>query len=182
LWGQDSNYDGPLEAWDFRFLTETEEYNEFNFEGFNIGGEWAYGSYGKNVYISSADLIEPGNFDYSWWYRTIYVAGTDEIPLFGDCNYTGGFPYVFDEPAENRLHGPVDGDNLNRWNLDRHNKAINMLFLDWSVRKVGLRELWMLKWSRQTVMDGGEYVCGWGNLNTVPDPDVPEAWPEWMRD
>ncbi len=31
--------------------------------------------------------------------------------------------------------------------IDRHGGAINSLFLDGSVRKVGLQELWALRWS-----------------------------------
>ena len=30
--------------------------------------------------------------------------------------------------------------------MDRHDGGVNCLFLDWSVRKVGLKELWTLKW------------------------------------
>ena len=30
--------------------------------------------------------------------------------------------------------------------LNRHSGGINMLFRDWSVRKVGLKENWTLNW------------------------------------
>ena len=30
--------------------------------------------------------------------------------------------------------------------IDRHNGGPNILFMDWSVRLVGLKELWRLKW------------------------------------
>jgi hypothetical protein len=32
--------------------------------------------------------------------------------------------------------------------LDRHNEHVIMVFLDYTVRKVGLKELWELKWHR----------------------------------
>ncbi|MEA3224952.1 MAG: hypothetical protein U9Q07_03310 [Planctomycetota bacterium] len=35
-----------------------------------------------------------------------------------------------------------------RFALDRHSRAINMCFMDGSLRKVGLYELWTLKWHR----------------------------------
>ena len=44
-----------------------------------------------------------------------------------------------------KYHHPFD----NRWLVDRHHMAINMVFLDWSVRKVGLKQLWQLRWNRE---------------------------------
>jgi prepilin-type processing-associated H-X9-DG protein len=116
-------------------------------------------------------------FCWGWeiYFLSVYVTGTDTIPLFGDCEWAGGFPYGEDTPVETKFRSSIfagDGE-INRWNIARHGLSVNMLFLDWSARKVGLRELWMLKWSRQE---------GWGDTSVVPDPDNPEHWPEWMRD
>jgi hypothetical protein len=56
--------------------------------------------------------------------------------------------------------------------IDRHNQAIHSLFMDWSVRKVGLKELWALKWW------GGYNTHGpWTRAGGVQ----PEDWPPWMR-
>ena len=38
--------------------------------------------------------------------------------------------------------------------LNRHNGFVNSIFLDWSARKVGLKELWTLKWHRSYGTDG----------------------------
>ena len=48
--------------------------------------------------------------------------------------------------------------------INRHDEFINSVFLDFSVRKVGLKELWKLKWHRNS------------DLN-APPPD----WPDWMK-
>lgn len=56
--------------------------------------------------------------------------------------------------------------------INRHNGGINMLFLDISVRKVGLKELWTLKWNREFNTAGP-----WTKAGSVQ----PEDWPEWMR-
>jgi hypothetical protein len=32
--------------------------------------------------------------------------------------------------------------------IPRHNEAINSVFMDLSIRRVGLKELWTLKWNR----------------------------------
>jgi len=56
--------------------------------------------------------------------------------------------------------------------LDRHNGAVNMLFMDFSARKVGLKELWTLKWNRVFDTEGE-----WTTAGGVQAED----WPEWMR-
>jgi prepilin-type processing-associated H-X9-DG protein len=186
LWGENSNYNYPSAAWDFKFIAESEigewcPYHPIVEEGNLI---YPYGSYGKNEWIGVPHEEIEEMFGENF-IKTVYVNNRDNIPLFGDCNWAGGYPFFEDEPTDSRFHGPVDmasTGEINRWNLDRHDKAVNMLFLDWSARKVGLRELWTLKWSRQTFWNGEEYVSGWGNLYMIPDPDIPEMWPEWMRD
>jgi prepilin-type processing-associated H-X9-DG protein len=56
--------------------------------------------------------------------------------------------------------------------MDRHNGGINSLFLDGSARKVGLKELWTLKWSRDFSIAGS-----WTQAGGVKAED----WPAWMR-
>lgn len=56
--------------------------------------------------------------------------------------------------------------------INRHNGAINGLFLDYSVRRIGLKELWTLKWSEDFDTAGP-----WTKAGGVK----PEDWPEWMR-
>lgn len=72
--------------------------------------------------------------------------------------------------------GPGGPDGMDGGMADfvtnRHRDFTNALFLDWSVRKVGLKELWTLKWY-------GEYDRGgpWTKAGGMP----PERWPSWMR-
>ncbi len=54
----------------------------------------------------------------------------------------------------------------------RHGNSVNALFLDWSVRKVGLKELWTLKWAPEFDTSGH-----WTKRGGV----LPEDWPPWMR-
>jgi len=56
--------------------------------------------------------------------------------------------------------------------MNRHEGHINGLFLDWSVRKIGLKELWTLKWHKDWDTAGP-----WTKRGGVK----PEDWPEWMR-
>ncbi len=56
--------------------------------------------------------------------------------------------------------------------INRHNGGINMLFRDWSVRKVGLKELWALRWHPEFDTSGP-----WTLAGGVQRDD----WPKWMR-
>jgi hypothetical protein len=55
--------------------------------------------------------------------------------------------------------------------LNRHNAATNGAFLDFSVRRIGLKELWTLKWSRNFVTN---------NYWTKAGGVMPGDWPGWM--
>jgi len=56
--------------------------------------------------------------------------------------------------------------------INRHNRHVNALFLDWSVRRIGLKELWTLKWNMQ--FDTANKWTKAGGMQ-------PEDWPKWMR-
>ncbi len=64
------------------------------------------------------------------------------------------------------------GKSLAFFSINRHNGGVNGLFLDWSVRKVGLKELWTLKWHRQYDTNGPWTIAGGVQA---------EDWPQWMR-
>ena len=52
--------------------------------------------------------------------------------------------------------------------IDRHEGGINMLFMDWHVDKIRLKELWKLKWHK--------------NFNTNGKWAQPNAsWPAWIQ-
>jgi prepilin-type N-terminal cleavage/methylation domain-containing protein/prepilin-type processing-associated H-X9-DG protein len=56
--------------------------------------------------------------------------------------------------------------------INRHKGYINALFLDWSTKKIGLKELWTLKWNGQFNTE---------NQWTLAGGVRPEDWPTWMR-
>ena len=175
-WSKLGNFQHPLAAWDFRILSDSFVNQEFD-TYYLVDGQYAYGSYGKNPWVSepSDELIGDGFYGYECYFQNVLVKSTGEIPLFGDCNYTGGFPHHVDEPAELREHGPVDlspPGEINRWNLDRHHLSVNFLFLDYSVRKVGLKQLWTLKWHQNLATNGPWTIAGGVAF---------DDWPEWME-
>lgn len=75
------------------------------------------------------------------------LRNTARVPVLLDCTYYSGSPTNEDLPplAERDRIAAVGGP-MGRFYIDRHSEHINCLFFDWSVRKIGLKELLMLKW------------------------------------
>ena len=117
-------------------------------------------SYGFNVYLFH-DL-----FDSSYNYNDTYsIKGSAKVPLLLDST-APIIPFLeFTKPRQNEQDG-------SGFIINRHNGYVNGLFLDWSVRKVGLKELWTLKWNKQFDTAGP-----WTKAGGVQ----PEDWPPWMR-
>jgi len=137
------------------------------------------GSYGMNGFCNNPS---PGyaqhNLPENHW-RTPNIRGAAYIPLF-----LAGQRYNF-WPEDNNAPPSFEGmawdalPNLNGveqhmgWPcLNRHNGFVNCVFLDWSARKIGLKELWTLKWHRQYNTTGP-----WTRAGRVK----PSDWPQWMR-
>ena len=113
-----------------------------------------YGSYGINgwVYVNA----EPGGVLYGkpaqFFWKTPNVKGAAQIPLFLDCWYWCGWPDDTDTPPKvdgraARLDGDVD--SMNRFCINRHQQAINGVFLDYHVDKIWLKQLWHIRWSKR---------------------------------
>jgi len=113
------------------------------------------GSYGWSNYVT----IPSGSTDNrSVYWDSLNVKRPASIPFFFDCTQ----PWFGRSAAE----------ATSRVCMNRHTGGINMTFLDGSVRKVGLKELWTLKWHRQY-----DTANAWTKAGGVQ----PEDWPEWMR-
>jgi prepilin-type N-terminal cleavage/methylation domain-containing protein/prepilin-type processing-associated H-X9-DG protein len=137
------------------------------------GGEDA--SYGANnwIYDSDQSSIQGRPTIYNW--RTKDVTGAAYVPVFSDTMWRGGGPSESgtggDPPEYNGQWKGVDWEMMH-FCIDRHDKTINMLFMDWHVESVDLKELWTLKWHKQFNTTGPWTVAG-----GVQALD----WPNWMR-
>ena len=139
-------------------------------------------SYGANCWIynsrSGQDTIQQRPVVWNW--KTADVKGGNRIPIFGDSMWRGGGPFYQDGDAQSNKIIPsrFDGQWVNagyemmHFCIDRHDAFVNHAFLDWSIRKVGIKELWTLKWHRQYNTAGY-----WTKVGGVQ----PDNWPEWMR-
>lgn len=134
-------------------------------------------SYGVNGWINTYS----NSRGRSW--NTFIEKGASYIPVFFDCATVSVCPYDACPPREfehitfehqffTKILPPDGVTDMSPVCINRHNGDINMLFMDWSVRKVGLKELWTLKWHRQYDTSGP-----WTKAGGVKF----EAWPQWMR-
>ncbi len=127
------------------------------------------GSYGQNMGVISSDdpLGRKSNFSEPYALR-----GVSNVPYLLDCMwwYTDAAP-LSEPPAYEAQMGTHVG-HLWLACINRHQGGVNALFLDWSVRKVGLKELWMLEWNR-----GFNTAGPWTKAGGVQPGD----WPQWMR-
>jgi len=140
-----------------------------------VGGSGFFTSYGINNWLYKPEPAGSSVYGYAaenHW-KTINVKGTDRIPLFLDCFYLGGHPLSTNTPPQyNGQTGNAGGICMQRFCIDRHNRSTNMVFLNFAVRKVGLKELWTLKWHRQF-----NTLDTWTKAGGVQAGD----WPQWMR-
>jgi prepilin-type N-terminal cleavage/methylation domain-containing protein/prepilin-type processing-associated H-X9-DG protein len=129
------------------------------------------GSYGLNNPIpGSGSSFFPGRSA-----NTYSSLSRNNVPIFLDSIFPYGSPDSKDKPLEYedyiRISSPFSGD-ITVFSINRHNGGVNSLFLDWSVRNVGLKELWTLKWDKTFDTSGP-----WTRAGCVQ----PDDWPEWMR-
>jgi prepilin-type N-terminal cleavage/methylation domain-containing protein/prepilin-type processing-associated H-X9-DG protein len=128
-------------------------------------------SYGLNGWLfdHEFDNSDPRLFRYRLPCTNIFsLRSRSKIPLLLDCTVPQYQPEVKYGPPRMSSWGP----DMGSFCINRHNEYTNGLFLDWSVRKVGLKELWTLKWNQQ---------FDTANVWTKAGGVRPEDWPGWMR-
>jgi prepilin-type N-terminal cleavage/methylation domain-containing protein len=147
------------------------------FVGWGVYGEgtlaavpaWAvrgdYGGFGLNAWVAN----DQGGIHENKNWRSIHVKNGSEIPVFVDCQWVDGLPEVVDEPPvfDGQCQWQWYGNAMRSFCINRHNGSVNSVFMDTSVRPIGLKELWEVRWHKQWAHD----------LITGGRP----AWPDWMR-
>ena len=142
--------------------------------------DW-YGSYGTNHWLWWSYWRYPDHRDepyprYFW--RTAYVKGASNIPMMLDSTMPSAWGWWrLESQAPPECDAIPTARVRDTWDenpacINRHNGYVNGLFLDWSVRKVGLKQLWTLKRHRE---------FNTRNRWTIAGGAKPEDWPQWMR-
>jgi len=132
------------------------------------------GSYGINGYCVDPSPGSEPRGQANWYWRGPTVSGAANVPLFlGAQRYNGVVDSVDDPPEFDGQAWDAGGDGrMVRYCLNRHDGFVNGLLLDFSARKIGLKELWTFKWHRR-YDTAGPWTTAGGCL--------PSDWPEWMK-
>lgn len=126
------------------------------------------GSYGLNPFVVTWPTDYHTEFRSPKYWQTCMVEGRQNIPVMSDCSSK-----LITYPSFGHSEAPPEGEGFSSGAcLDRHQGGVNCMFMDWSVRKVGLKELWTLRWHRQYDTRGP-----WTKAGGVRPGD----WPVWMR-
>ncbi len=131
------------------------------------------GSYGINGYClipRTATTYESGvSVDNGW--KTAGGRYAAQAPWFVEALRFDLWPTETDAPADNEF-AAWSANLMARCAINRHQGFVNAAFMDWSARKVGIKELWTLKWHKQ-FNTSGPYTKA-GGMRA-------ENWPDWMK-
>lgn len=144
--------------------------------GYMNQGHWEKqmkGSYGMNGWCVDPQAgQEPHSGGPGLFWRGPTVAGAGFVPLLMEAQRYNGWAMETDRPPSYSGERWNNDAQMGRFCLDRHDGFAGCLFLDYSARKVGLKELWTLKWHRE-YNQNGPWTTGGG----VAASD----WPDWLR-
>jgi len=135
---------------------------------FTLNGAPVRGSYGFNGCLTWR-LLGRGFRHDPRGPDVFSLRGKGSIPALLDSQGPLGSPCANDRPPPSDRSG---GNNMLCFSINRHDRCINSLFLDWSVRRIGIKQLWTLKWHPDFDKAGP-----WTKAGGV----WPEDWPRWMR-
>jgi prepilin-type processing-associated H-X9-DG protein len=177
-------FTGPFGTWNYSFgsffptpdwtIPEEREYDPFDEKDYVDG--YFTGSYGMNRHIEN--IRGGGGYGLAFW-RRVGLTGAAQAPVLIDSQYL--YFWANDAAASPPAY---DGDYDNEMQLqciNRHAGYVNAVFLDFSARKVGLKELWTLKYSRTFDTCGPWTICGFGG-NKQACAAAWDAAAPWMRD
>jgi prepilin-type N-terminal cleavage/methylation domain-containing protein len=142
------------------------------YEGYEAGHLGVAGSYGLNSWFLSRPLNTDGE-RRSYWGTLTAVRNANNVPLFLDALRFDLWPNPLTAPATDEFEAWTNATgDMQRCCINRHKGSVGCVFADATVRKVGLKELYTLKWSKSFDTAGI-----WTRAGGVRDED----WPAWIR-
>jgi prepilin-type N-terminal cleavage/methylation domain-containing protein/prepilin-type processing-associated H-X9-DG protein len=163
-----------------RMLPTLNIYNAWGvFTGAGLGPNGIKGSYGINGYclIPQANPGAQPAANYESGVPTSQgwkLAGgpqASQVPWFIEALRFDLWPLPTDRPADSE-YAAWGGNLMARCAINRHRGMLNAAFMDWSVRKLGVKEVYTLKWHK-SFNTRGPYTKAGGVTG--------EMWPEWIR-
>ena len=116
-------------------------------------GEYVTGAYGMNFFTYRNNQFNFPSTDAGWdpvKHKPTSPNGT-EVPLFFDCVWINAGPQQGDAEPPYDVHRGSLGygaiESMDRVCVDRHDRKVNIVFLDGHAAATPLEELWRLRWS-----------------------------------
>jgi prepilin-type N-terminal cleavage/methylation domain-containing protein/prepilin-type processing-associated H-X9-DG protein len=142
---------------------------------------YPYFSYGENGWIRSKDFSGAVAWEKnSMWRNKNNITRPWMVPVFGDCTFPvsndprytpRNLPPTTSSVDMNPVNSLNTANNLNRFFISRHDLSVNMLMADWSVKRVGLKQLLKLRWHRT-----------WELIMSTATPRYENiTWPDWVK-
>ena len=152
-WGKPSFYGGKVPVWAKEGL-----YGSYGVNG------WAHNPPDIGLPLGSSDTYNISSANRpKYWRSMLNVKHSADVPLMADAMWDGTEPEVDNETPNFECE---QNSNMSVFCMPRHSRRTNMLFMDKSVRRIGLRSLWSLKWHTQYKPADPAYII----------------WPQWMKD
>ena len=107
----------------------------------------SYGAFALNSWMYSDKPSESQVGPY-YFGTTDALPSVSEVPLIGDSMWMDSWPSPSDTIPQDRIKG--GGGGIGNFSLNRHNKSINLTFMDGSGRGVLVDKLKTLRWSTHT--------------------------------
>jgi prepilin-type N-terminal cleavage/methylation domain-containing protein len=143
------------------------------------------GSYGINYWVykeHSAQSSDAQGGSLRW--KTINVKGGGYIPLLVGASTRGALPHHPDSPPEYDGQDWASGSGplheIRRFCMNRHDGYVSGALFDASARKIGLKELWELRWSRHWYRSTDYDLTP--SYAPPTEWDYPEHWMYGMKD
>jgi len=140
-----------------------------------LGPNGVAGSYGINGYClipaSSSTTTYEGGVSVSNGWKTAGEPGSSNAPWWTEALRFDLWPREVEKPADNEFSA-WSGNLMGRCCINRHQGTVSTGFMDWSARRVGLKELYTIKWHKGFNTRGPWTIAGGVNA---------ADWPDWIR-
>ena len=160
---------------DLNIFTSWGIFNEDE-NGYKAGVNGINGSYGLNSYFipTTLDRFPQTVVPVSSGFKTLFdVKHPTLVPLMVDALRFDLWPEETEGPGDEFADWSVDQENsMRRCCINRHRGFVCVSFADGSGRKVGVKELWTLRWHKTFNTMGP-----WTRTGNPRGP----RWPEWIQ-
>jgi prepilin-type N-terminal cleavage/methylation domain-containing protein/prepilin-type processing-associated H-X9-DG protein len=124
-----------------------------------------YGSYAVNGWLCNPKGTWPSDWgDEKNLWRKANQKNANNIPVLADGLWFHATPEQTDWCSKKPDSASEPKYSMQRVCFNRHNGKTNVVFMDWSMRNIGLKQVWKLKWHRNFDINGR-------------DP----FWPSWIN-